>query len=121
LIPGTEFDLSQWILPLAILLLSGLLLSIFLIVWIILRVRKIQLPDGAGLVVALRATPLSVVILLDLLDFSLDFLAAPIAWPLLGYLGLSPLRGVTVLEGLIPGTQLLPTMTLAWLFVRLFR
>jgi hypothetical protein len=33
-----------------------------------------------------------VVVLLDLLDFSLDFLSAPFAWVLLGYLGLEKLR-----------------------------
>ena len=119
--PLDQIDFSQYILPVVILIAVGIGVSLLLIGWVILRVRKIQLPDGAGLVTALRSTPLSVVILLDVLDFSLDFFAAPIAWPLLGYLGLSPLRGVTVLEGLIPGTQLLPTMTIAWLFVRLVR
>lgn len=47
------------------------------------------------------------VLLLDLLDFSLDFLSAPIAWVILG------MRGVAVVEVLIPGTQFIPTMTLA--------
>jgi hypothetical protein len=37
---------------------------------------------------------------------------------LLGYLGLKPLRGVTVMESLIPGTQFLPTMTVAWIIAR---
>lgn len=68
---------------------------------------------------ALQATPLAVVVLLDLLDLSLDFLSAPFAWVVLGYLGLKPLRGVTMVESLIPGTQVLPTMTAAWLFVRI--
>ena len=66
------------------------------------------------------SSPPIVVILLDLLDMSLDFLSAPIAWTLLGHLGLSPLRGVTVVESLIPGTQLLPTMTASWIISRLF-
>jgi hypothetical protein len=29
------------------------------------------------------------------------------------------LRGVTVVESLIPGTQFLPTMTVAWIVARL--
>jgi hypothetical protein len=60
-----------------------------------------------------------VVILLDLLDFSLDFLSAPFSWTLLGYLGLKPLRTVTMVESTIPGTQFLPTMTTAWIIARL--
>ena len=96
-------------------------LSALLLVWVIWRVRKINLPPDADFVVALRATPLVVVILLDLLDFGLDFMSAPFSWTLLSYLGLTPLRGVTVVESLIPGTQVLPTMTLAWLGVRLLK
>ncbi len=85
------------------------------------RVKRIRLPADADLLSALRATPFVVVLLLDLLDFSLDFLSAPISWILLSRLGLAPLRGVTALEGLVPGTQLIPTMTAAWLVARLFK
>jgi hypothetical protein len=82
-------------------------------------VRRIQLPPDADALTALRATPLLVVITLDLLDFALDFLSAPFAWVLLGRLGLKPLRAVTVIESLIPGTQFIPTMTAAWILARL--
>ena len=85
------------------------------------RVRKIQLPPDADFFTAIRLTPLVVVLLLDLLDFTLDFLSAPVAWLLLTRLGLGPLRGVTVVESLIPGTQIIPTMTLAWIAVRIFK
>jgi hypothetical protein len=98
----------------------GLGLTLFVLGWVIWRVRRIQLPQEAGFFTALRATPLVVVILLDLLDMSLDFLSAPIAWTLLSYLGLAPLRGVAVVESLIPGTQLLPTMSIFWVISRLF-
>ena len=98
----------------------GLGLTLLFLGWVIWRVRRIQLPEDAGFFTALRATPLVVVILLDLLDMSLDFLSAPIAWTLLSYLGLSPLIGVTVVESLIPGTQLLPTMSILWIVARLF-
>lgn len=96
-------------------------LSALLLGWVIWRVRRIQLPPDADFVVALRATPLAVVILLDLLDFGLDFMSAPFSWTLLTYLGLTPLRGITVVESLIPGTQVLPLMTLGWFAVRLFK
>jgi hypothetical protein len=98
------------------LLFSGVLGGVVL--W---RVRKIQLPPDADFFTAIRLTPLVVVLLLDLLDFTLDFLSAPVGWLLLTRLGLGPLRGVTVVESLIPGTQIVPTMTLAWIAVRVFK
>lgn len=102
-------------------LAGGLILALLLAGWVVARVRRINLPPNADTLTALRATPLSVVLLLDALDFSLDFLSAPIAWIILGRLGLAPLRGVSVIESLVPGTQFIPTMTLAWLFARFMR
>jgi hypothetical protein len=117
----SEIDLRQALTLLAIMAGTGLVLSLVLFVWVIWRVKRINLPVNAGPIAALRATPFLVVALLDLLDLSLDFLSAPLAWTLLSRLGLLPLRGVTVLWALIPGTQVLPIMTLAWLVVRLSR
>jgi hypothetical protein len=104
-----------------IFILIGLTLALLLLGWVFWRIRKIHLPYNADFFTALRHTPLSVVILLDLLDLTLDFLAAPFSWVLLGKLGLAPLRGVTVIESLIPGTQMLPTMTIAWVVARVWK
>jgi hypothetical protein len=114
-------ELNWRALLLAFLVVAGVgtALSLALLAWVLWRVRRIQLPAGTDALTALRMTPLAVVVLLDLLDLSLDFFSAPISWTILGYLGLKPLRGVTLIEGLIPGTQLLPTMTAAWLIARL--
>lgn len=117
----SDIDLQQALYLFLLVIGVGLVLSLALSIWVIWRVKRINLPADAGPVAALRATPFGVVALLDLLDLTLDFLAAPLAWTLLSYLGLLPLRGVTVLWALIPGTQALPIMTLAWLFVRLRR
>lgn len=100
---------------------ASLLLALLVLAYVLWQVKRIRLPPDADLLMTLRATPLSVVILLDLLDLSLDFLSAPFAWVLLGYLGLQKLRGVTVVESLIPGTQFLPTMTAAWVIARLVK
>ena len=96
----------------------SLVISLILLGWVVWRVRRIHIPEDADPLTALRATPFIVVVLLDMLDLSLDFLSAPFSWVLLGYLGLKPLRGVTVMESLIPGTQFLPTMTVAWIVAR---
>lgn len=103
------------------LLASGLLLTAVLGTYVFTRIRRINLPPGTDTLTALRLTPLSVVILLDVLDMTLDIFAAPFAWIILSKLGLGPLRGVTVVESLIPGTQMLPTMTAAWILARLWQ
>jgi hypothetical protein len=115
-----EIDLARLGYLLLVLLGVGLCLALLLMGLVIWRVRKIRLPADADFLTALRATPLIVVVVLDLLDFSLDFLSAPISWLLLGRLGLGPLRGVTLFEELIPGTQVIPTMTIAWLMARIW-
>ena len=112
-------DLKAFLLILAGLSLVGLVLALILLGWVIWRVKRIQVPADADFLETLRLTPLSVVLLLDALDLTFDFLAAPFAWVILGYLGLHALRGVTVVESLIPGTQFLPTMTVAWILARL--
>jgi len=116
-----EFDITTIAIAALLALGGALLFSGVLFGLVIWRVRKIQLPPNADFFTALRATPLIVVVTLDLLDFMLDFLSAPVAWVLLTRLGLGPLRGVTVVEGLIPGTQIIPTMTLAWIASRFFK
>ena len=96
-------------------------ISMVLLVWVLIAIKKINLPPDADFFVALRFTPLVVVVLIDLLDLSLDFLSAPVGWLILTRLGLGPLRGVSVVEGLVPGTQFIPTMTLAWFYARIKR
>ena len=112
-------DITQLFYIFLLLIGIGVILSLLLLGWVVWRVKRINLPPDADALTALRATPFAVVLLLDLLDFSLDFLSAPFAWTLLGYLGLKALRTVTVIESLIPGTQFLPTMTAAWVVARL--
>jgi hypothetical protein len=82
------------------------------------RLKRIQVPPHADFFTTLRHVPLSLVLILDLLDFSLDFLGAPVGWMILSHLGLESLRGVTLVEGLLPGTQIIPTLTGAWLLAK---
>jgi hypothetical protein len=106
-------------------LLAGMAVSLLLslpLLWVVVRkIRYINVPPDAGFAETLLLTPFLVVVLIDLLDFALDFLAAPIAWVILDRLGLKALRGVSAVEAAIPLTQGIPTMTLCWVGARLLR
>ncbi len=115
------FKPADFLVLILILLGIGLFCTLLLLAWVIWRVKRLNLPGDSDFFTTLRVTPLSVVLLLDVLDFTLDFFSAPFAWVLLGYLGLKPLRAVTVIESFIPGSQLIPTMTVAWIIARMIR
>jgi hypothetical protein len=117
--PLFNIELRELLIILAALFLVSITVSLLLAAFIVWRIKKINLPPDADPVTALRMTPLPVVIVLDVLDLSMDFLSAPVAWTILTYLGLHPLRMAAAVVGLIPGTQLLPMMTIAWIFARL--
>jgi hypothetical protein len=99
----------------------SLALALLLLIVVIRQVRKINVPPDASFQETLLLTPISVVLMIDLLDLGLDFLAAPIAWIILDRLGLKALRGVSAVEAVIPLTQAIPTMTLAWIGARVMK
>lgn len=97
----------------------ALVVALILLAIIIIQVRRIHVPTGAGFAETLLYTPFLVVLFLDVLDLALDFLSAPIAWIVLDRLGLKGLRGFATVESLVPFTQVIPTMTLSWIAVRI--
>jgi hypothetical protein len=97
----------------------GLVLVTILFIFAYRQVRRMHIPPDAGFAETLLLTPFVVVLFVDLLDLAFDFLSAPIAWLILDRMGLKALRNVAALEALVPFTQLIPTMTLAWIGVRL--
>lgn len=107
---GTYLLMAMGIALILVLLLAG---------FVARQVRHLNIPPNAGFGETLKHTPLLVVIFIDLLDFSLDILAAPIVWVLLDRWGLKALRNVSAVEALIPLTQTIPTLTLSWIAVRL--
>lgn len=117
-------DLPEFLRTFGITLLTlmgiSLLLALLLLIVVWRNVKRLNIPPDATFGETLNLTPISVVLMIDLLDFGLDFLAAPVAWIILDRLGLKALRGVSVVEAFIPLTQAIPTMTLAWIWVRLF-
>lgn len=89
------------------------------VLWVAFRrLRRLRVPEGADFFTTLRVVPLSLVVGLDLLDLGLDVLASPISWWILSRYRLQALRNVATVEALIPGTQIVPTLTLAWLLAR---
>lgn len=114
----TTSDLNTLIWIIVAVMAIMIVVTLTLAIWIVLRIRRIDLPPGADFMTALRATPLIVVVVLDLLDFSLDIFSAPFTWAVLTYLHLAPLRLVAVVKDLIPVTNFIPLMTLAWLYAR---
>jgi hypothetical protein len=85
------------------------------------QAADIEIPEGADFFETLQAIPITVPLALDLLDMAFDVFSAPISWIVLEMLGLRALQMITVFEGLIPGTQLIPTMSIAWVLARVMK
>ncbi len=94
------------------------ILGMLLLLLVVRVIKRIDVPDGSDFTETLLYTPLVVVITIDLLDFALDIMSAPLSWAILDRLGLKALRGVAAVEGLLPFTQFIPTMTLCWFGAR---
>ena len=103
-----------------ILIVSGVafLLGLLLLALLYHRLRRLTVPSEAGFFQTLRCVPLGLVVALDLLDMSLDVLAAPLTWIILDRLNLKALRQVATVEALIPFTGPIPTLTLCWFVAR---
>jgi hypothetical protein len=110
-----------------VLLVAGIIIAgalIGAIVLLIVAARQIadlDVPPDADFFETMQYVPITVPLALDLLDMAFDFFAAPIAWIILELLGLQALQLVTVFEDLIPGTQLIPTLTIAWVISRMMK
>lgn len=112
-------SLGQLLQVLAIVVVVAVVLALCGLVLIHRRLRQLRVPPGASLTTTLRMVPLGLVLILDLLDLGLDMLAAPIIWVILSRYRLQALRNTAAIEALIPFTQVIPTLTLAWFAVRI--
>jgi hypothetical protein len=97
----------------------ALLIALVGLAMIARRIRSLRVPPDAGFFATMRYVPLTLVILLDLLDFALDIFAAPLSWIILDRLGLRALRNKAAIEALIPFTQPIPTFTISWVAARM--
>lgn len=115
-----EENLRNFGLFIAVMMAVSFVLAMLLFVFAVRRLRRIDIPEDAGFGEALLYTPLALVLFIDLLDFALDILAAPFTWMILDRLGLKALRNVFAFEAILPFTQFIPAMTIAWIGARLF-
>lgn len=109
-------ELLRWLLIAMGIALVIAVLGLFIIAR---SIRRLRVPLDADFFTTLRYVPLSLTVLLDLLDFGLDIFAAPVSWIVLDRMGLRGLRNKAAIEALIPFTQPIPTFTLAWIMARL--
>ena len=82
-------------------------------------IRRLRIPADADFFTTMRHVPITLPILLDMLDFGLDVFAAPISFVILDRMGLRGLRNKAAIEALIPFTQPIPTFTLGWIAARM--
>ncbi len=101
------------------LLIICFLVGLLLVALTYRRMRRIKVPPNADFWTTIRAVPLLLVVGLDLLDLGLDMFSAPIVWVILSRFRLQALRNVATVEALIPFTQPIPTLTVAWFAARL--
>ena len=75
-----EETLRTFLTYLGMAMFVSLLFGLLLLGWVAWQVKRINVPEGADFAETLRYTPFTVVLMIDLLDFALDFLGAPVAW-----------------------------------------
>lgn len=96
-------------------------IAVFAIIGLMLvlnSLRNIRVPPDADFFTTMHYVPITLVILLDLLDLSLDIFSAPIAWFFLDRQGLSSLRNTAALQAVVPLTGPVPVLTISWLLAR---
>ena len=120
-IAGQEFcNTIEGLLVILLIVGAGIVIvAIGLLVIAASDVREANIPPDADFFETMRLIPITIPLALDMLDLVFDFLAAPISWLILEALGLKALRLVTIAEGLIPGTQIIPTLTVGWIAARM--
>lgn len=101
------------------LLIVGVVLGALVLALVWRSLSRVRVPPGADFFTTVRAVPLGLCVGLDLLDLGLDMFATPIVWIVLSRFKLQALRNVAAVEALVPFTQVVPTLTVAWFAARM--
>lgn len=110
---------EQFFLILGLAMVGCLVISLVGLFLMVKRIRELRVPPDADFFTTMRFIPLLLAILLDLLDFGLDVLAAPVSWVILDRMGLKGLRNKAAIEAFIPFTGPIPTFVISWFAVRM--
>lgn len=110
---------EQFFLILGLAMVTCLVISLAGLFLMVKRIRELRVPPDADFFTTMRFIPLLLAVLLDLLDFGLDILAAPISWIILDRMGLKGLRNKAAIEAFIPFTGPIPTFVISWFAVRI--
>lgn len=100
------------------LLVVGVVLGALMLALVWRSLSRVRVPADADFFTTVRAVPLALCVALDLLDLGLDVFATPIVWIVLSRFKLQALRNVAAVEALVPFTQPIPTLTIAWIAAR---
>lgn len=87
--------------------------------WLHSRLKLLRIARDTGLGETLRAVPFALVLALDLLDMGLNLFSAPLVWILFHRMGWHKLRNLATAAAAIPGTQLVPVLSIAWIVARI--
>lgn len=113
--PPVADDFVRTLMGLVTTYIGLVLVLVALWFWLVVRmVRRITVRLSDTDLLALRSVSVLIPLSIDAVDFGLDFVGAPLAWFIANQTALKPLRGASFFEGLVPGTQLIPSMTLGW-------
>lgn len=115
-----DSEIGQFFFWLLIAMGAAILIALAGLALMVRQIRRLRVPPQAGFFATMHYIPLTLVVLLDLLDFGLDIFAAPVSWVILDRMGLRGLRNKAAIEALIPFTQPIPTFTLSWAAARMF-
>jgi len=107
-------DIQTFLIVLGVFCGVGLAGAVVLLVLAFQQIKDVDVPEDADFFETLQLIPITVPLALDFLDLAFDVFSAPISWVVLEMLGLRALQMVTVFESLVPGTQLIPTLTICW-------
>jgi hypothetical protein len=111
--------LQNLLIAFGVVALLATITAALIIWWLYGRLKVLRIARDAELGETLRKVPLLLVVALDLLDMSLDVFSAPFVWLLLDRVGLKKLRNLATAAAVIPGTQILPLLTISWFLARL--